>query len=241
MASRRQEPVGGEDARRTNERGDLKVFISHQDFTCDECRDNLGHSAWIFLAGERGALCLTCADLDHLAFLPTGDAALTRRAKKYSRLSAVVLSFSRARRRYERQGLLVEDAALAKAEAECLADEDVRQRRQLREATRRDGLDERYVNQFASRIRTFFPGCPSGREQAIAEHACRKHSGRVGRTAAAKEFDEDAVRKAVVAHIRHVETNYDELLGAGHERADARNIVAEQLDEVIERWTQSSQ
>jgi hypothetical protein len=62
----------------------------------------------------------------------------------------------------------------------------------------------------------------------------------VGRTAAAKEFDEDAVRKAVVAHIRHVETNYDELLGAGHERADARNIVAEQLDEVIERWTQSS-
>jgi hypothetical protein len=39
-----------------------------------------------------GPLCLTCADLDHLVFLGAGDAALTRRAKKASTLSAVVAS-----------------------------------------------------------------------------------------------------------------------------------------------------
>lgn len=31
-----------------------------------------------------GPMCLDCADLGHLAFLSSGDAALTRRAKKAS-------------------------------------------------------------------------------------------------------------------------------------------------------------
>lgn len=61
---------------------ELKVFISTRESICDECGENLGSRAWITLAGEKGALCLTCADLDHLVFLPSGDAALTRRARK---------------------------------------------------------------------------------------------------------------------------------------------------------------
>ncbi len=52
---------------------DLKVFISHQDSICAECGKQLGHHAWITLAEGKGALCLSCADLDHLIFLPTGD------------------------------------------------------------------------------------------------------------------------------------------------------------------------
>jgi hypothetical protein len=67
--------------------------------------------------------------------------ALTRRAKKHSTLSAVVFKSSRARKRYERQGLLVEEQALEKAEEECLADIDVRERRREREAIRREELD----------------------------------------------------------------------------------------------------
>ena len=55
---------------------------------------------------------MACADLDRLVFLPSGDAALTRRARKHSTLSPVVLRFSRARKRHERQGLLVEEDAL---------------------------------------------------------------------------------------------------------------------------------
>jgi len=59
---------------------------------------------------------VTSSDLDHLVFLPSGDAALTRRATKASSLSAVVVRGSRSRKRYERQGVLVEEPALALAE-----------------------------------------------------------------------------------------------------------------------------
>ncbi len=31
---------------------------------------------------DQGPLCMSCADLAHLIFLPSGDAALTRRARK---------------------------------------------------------------------------------------------------------------------------------------------------------------
>ena len=84
---------------------------------CAECGENLGFKAWIRLNSEKEALCLSCADLDHLLFLPSGDAALTRRARKHSVLSAVVLKWSKARKQYERQGLLVEEEALEKAES----------------------------------------------------------------------------------------------------------------------------
>src|SRR4026208_659622 len=92
----------------TKRSDEIKVFISHRDSKCGECGEDLGRQAWITLEEKKGALCLACADLDDLVFLPTGDAALTRRARKHSVLSAVVLKFSRARGRYERQGLLVE-------------------------------------------------------------------------------------------------------------------------------------
>ncbi len=219
-----------------NQSKDLKVFISTRESTCDECGENLGSKAWITLAGERGALCLACADLDHLVFLPSGDMALTRRARKHSTLSAVVLKWSRTRKRYERQGLLVEEQALEKAEHECLADSEVRERRREREAIRREEFDRQFVEQFARRVRELFPACPAGREFEIAEHACLKYSGRVGRSASAKSLDEEAVRLAVIAHIRHQETQYDRLLARGYERWDARQEVEEAVARAMKRW-----
>lgn len=215
---------------------DLKVFISASDATCGECNENLGRGAWITLAGEKGALCLTCADLDHLVFLPSGDAALTRRARKYATLAAIVLKWTRARKRYERQGLLVEAQALEQAEKDCLADSEARERRRARAAIRRERLDREYTARFALRVCELFPECPPGREMAIAEHACLKHSGRIGRTALAKRFDEEAVRLAVVAHIRHAETPYDELLMMGHDRWEARDIVTDKVDRILAQW-----
>lgn len=215
---------------------DLKVFITTRESSCDECGEDLGRSAWITLAGEKGALCLSCADLDHLVFLPAGDAALTRRSRKHSTLVAVVLRWSRARKRYERQGLLVEEEALEQAEEECLADAEIRARRREREAARRAGLDRRYVKSFAARVRELYPGCPPGREIDIAEHACLKYSGRVGRSAAAKSLDEDAIRLAVTAHVRHAETNYDSLLAQGFDRWDARVQVEGNVARVLAQW-----
>jgi len=215
---------------------DFKVFITSRDSTCDECGENLGSKAWITLTQDKGALCLSCADLDHLIFLSPGNAALTRRAHKHSTLSAVVLKWSQSRKRYERQGLLVEEVALEKAEKECLADEEVRVRRQKREAERRAETDLQYISDFARRVRQLFPSCPLRREVAIAEHACLKYSGRVGRTATAKSLDENAIRLAVIAHIRHVETPYDRLLAEGYDRCAARALVEGKVSETLSKW-----
>ena len=87
-----------------------------------------------------------------------------------------------------------------------------------------DSSDAHYVDAFARRIGDLYPGCPRRVRQAIAEHACRKHSGRVGRSAAAKQSDETAIQLAVRAYIRHCHTSYDELLaGCDGSRGSARN------------------
>jgi hypothetical protein len=101
---------------------------------------------------------------------------------------------------------------------------------------RREDSDQQYVQQFADAVRQLFPGCPAGREWEIAEHACLKYSGRVGRSAAAKALDDKAVRLAVVAHIRHRETGYDELLATAWDREEARTAVQAAVARVLQSW-----
>ena len=215
---------------------DIVVFISTRNSTCWECKQELGRSAWITLDRKKNAICLNCADLDHLVFLPSGDTALTRRSRKYSGLLAVVVKWSGARKRFERQGLLVENEALERAEEECAGDEEARKLARARAAARRAELDLEYIRSFAGRVREIYAYCPTGREGLIAEHACRKYSGRVGRSAAAKALDEEAVRLAVTAHVRHAQTNYDELLLKGIERWDAREEVYSEVNRILDRW-----
>ncbi|MGA9536830.1 MAG: DUF2293 domain-containing protein [Desulfobacterales bacterium] len=219
---------------------DLRVFFSSRDSRCDECQEKLGSGELIALTDKRKVLCLSCADLDYLVYLSAGDAALTLRARKNSRLSAVVLKWSKARKRNERQGVLVEEAALKLAEQECLADEEVRALRRVREAERRKKQDREYIRQFSDAILDLYPKCPARTAKSIAEHACLKYSGRVGRSAAAKSFDVSAVRLAVVAHVRHTETEYDELLMSGWDRYDARQRIADQVDSVLSKWQETN-
>ena len=181
-------------------------------------------------------LCLECADLDHLVFIPRGDAALTRRSRKYSTLSAVVVRFSRSRKRYERQGLLVESGALERAQEECLSDEEKRRVAREKASLARERADHQYVAQFADCIRSRYPDCPLGEAEAIAKHACAKYSGRVGRSAAAKSFDATAIDLAVKAHVRHAHSEYDRLLSRGWERSEARSAVSERVAAIMERW-----
>jgi hypothetical protein len=213
---------------------DLVVIIPGKEFTCAECGDTEGD---LLIMDDAGPLCLACADMDHLVFLASGDAALTRRAKKASRLSAVVVRWHKSRKRYERRGLLVEEDALAQAEQECLADEDVRARRRERDAERRAGQDVEFQARFAAEIRTLYPGCPADRAEAIAAHAAVRGSGRVGRSAAARAFDSHAIKLAVVASIRHLDTDYDDLLMAGVPREEARGQIREVIDGVLAAWS----
>jgi hypothetical protein len=71
------------------------VIDALRDWTCAECE---GTGSFLIMEAA-GPICMICADLDDLVFLPRGDAALTRRAKRASSLSAVVVRFSRARAR----------------------------------------------------------------------------------------------------------------------------------------------
>lgn len=215
---------------------ELTVFITSTSATCDECGEELGKRAWITLSEKRKAFCLSCADLDHLVFLPAGDTALTRRSKKHSALWAVVVKWSRARKRYERQGLLVEEDALTRAEEECAADEQQRTAARERARERRAEIDAEHVESFARALQREFPGCPGERAELIARHACRRSSGRVGRSAAARSLDPHAVVLAVAAHVRHHETDYDILLMSGTDRRDARREVQSEVDAVLDRW-----
>ncbi|MGI5163307.1 DUF2293 domain-containing protein [Spirillospora sp. CA-253888] len=212
---------------------DLEVLVpADPGWGCPSC-----HRAGGFQLVEDGApLCLSCADLDHLVFLPSGDAALTRRAKKESRLSVAVVEHNRRRKRYERRGLLVEEAALERAEEQCLADGELRARRRDRDRERRATQDVEFQEAMAAQVRRLFPGCPADRAEEIARHAGQRGSGRVGRTAAGRDLEPEAVTLAVIASVRHRDTAYDDLLMAGVPRTEARARIRGTVDAVLARW-----
>lgn len=200
---------------------------------CAECR---GGPLTLLVIEDAEPRCLDCADLGHLVFLPRGDTALTLRARTGSGLSAVVVRFNRRQGRYERQGVLVEEAALARAEERCLADAEARARRRARDAARRAAEDVRFTAAFSDEIRRLFPGCPDERSLAIAAHASMRGSGRVGRSAAGRALSATAVTAAVVAAVRHTDTPYDRLLMSGVPRGEARRRIAPTVEAVLRSW-----
>jgi hypothetical protein len=223
----------GEDlTQRPGKPADLVVILPLKNWTCAGC-DGTGD---FLIMEDAGPMCLTCADMDYLVFVPAGDAALTRRARQASSLSAVVVRWSRARKRYERQGILAEEPALAQAEEQCLADEDARLRRRDRDRERRAGEDVKFQSRMAEEITRLFPGCPGSRADAIARHAGQRGSGRVGRSAAGRALDENAVTLAVIASVRHEDTGYDSLLMSGVPRQIARDQVRPAIDQVLRTW-----
>lgn len=208
-------------AQQGDEAPELVVVFALKSWTCAECSG----TGDLLTMDDAGPLCLSCADLGHLVYLPAGEAALTRRAKKASGLSAVVVRFSRARRRYERQGILVEEDALDQAERECLADEESRARHRLRERARRAEGDAKLQARAAIEIMRHYPGCPKDRAGEIARHAFTRGSGRIGRSAAGRHLDPEALNLAVTAAVRHLDTPYDALMMNGMDRLEARARV----------------
>jgi hypothetical protein len=211
---------------------DLVAIVPLRNFTCVAC----GDTGWLLVMEDAGPHCLTCVDLDHLVYVPAGDAALSRRARRESTLSAIVVKFSRSRKRYERQGILAEPQALELAEQQCLGDEDARRRRRERDQLRRDAEDVTFQARMAAEIVRLFPGCPKRRAERIALHTGQRGSGRVGRSAAGRALDDHAITLSVVASVRHEDTEYDRLLMAGVPRITARERVQPAVDRVLDGW-----
>jgi len=102
---------------------ELVVFRTVKDSQCSQCKKELFKGSFLFMEDGQ-PLCLSCANMNELEYLPRGDAKLTRRVKKYSLKSAVVVEFSRTRKRYERQGILVEKEFLEKARQEIRLEDE---------------------------------------------------------------------------------------------------------------------
>jgi len=211
------------------------VFMNLRDAECSECGAEIEEGSMLLMEKDH-PLCLPCAHLDGLEFLPACDTALTRRAAKYSERSAVVVRFNRSRKRYERQGILVEETALEQAEQECVQDADKRAAARVQSALQRCEQDRKLVVQMIKLIADLFPGCPSTEVKAIAEHTAVRGSGRVGRSEAGRNLDQKALALAVGAAVRHNHTPYDELLTSGVDRADARQQIADKVEEVLAQW-----
>ena len=92
------------------------------------------------------------------------------------------------------------------------------------------------MTRMAEEIVRLFPGCPAERAETIAAHTGLRGSGRVGRTAAGRALAEEAIVRAVVAAVRHEDTEYDRLLMAGLGRPAAREQVRADIDRVLDAW-----
>ena len=108
----------------------------------------------------------------------------------------------------------------------------------LSSAELRIAQDRELAEQMALEFRRLFPGCASEEAAAIARHTATRSSGRVGRTAAGRNLEPQALIAAIKAAVRHRHTNYDELLAAGWDRTQARQQVAAQVEEILSKWKQ---
>lgn len=113
LSERKQERVAEQQSRPP----DLLVIAATKPWTCATCLAEF-ETGDLLMMDDAGPRCMDCVELGHLEFLPAGNATLTRRAKKSSQLSAVVVRWSRTRKRYERQGILAEPGAIEHAEEE---------------------------------------------------------------------------------------------------------------------------
>lgn len=205
---------------------------------CSNCKNpvHLGQAYVAETENHRGT-CFACSPFVKSAFLEPGNAALTRRSKKHSAYCGILFAWNRRRKRFERKGQYVEAKAIAMAEIECEEDAKKRALKNEKAAIKRIEEDKIYVAEFSKAIRARYPNCPKNREVAIAKHACEKYSGRVGRSANAKQFDGEMIDLAVEAHIRHKETNYDSQFNKGITKRTIRSNVKQDITKVLHKWS----
>ncbi|GAA3511107.1 hypothetical protein GCM10022393_26060 [Aquimarina addita] len=214
------------------------IFLTKKEkLKCFSCGKSIAPGkSFVAKSENHKGTCFNCSPFEGYVMLPSGDAAMTRRSKKYSTLCGVVLAWNQRRKRYERRGQLVEEEAIKKARLECIADQANRDVKNKKAAIVRDKKDREYIIAFANAIRFRYSNCPKDREYEIAKHACQKYSGRVGRTADAKKIDTKMIDLAVEAHIRHAETTYDHQFGKGKLKKEIRADIRSDIDYILNTW-----
>jgi hypothetical protein len=211
------------------------IFQVLKNLRCESCGGTVKAGAFIGEINGK-AVCMECAEMKKLVFLKSGDHALTIRSKKLSASADIVLKWNSARKRYYRTGMMVEKSALEKAKKMCMSDIGERLLARKKAALRAEKSDLIYVKSFAEKILILYPGSGKKNAQKIAEHACRKYSGRVGRSGRAKKLEEKPIRLSVRAYVRHKMTSYDKLFEKGYKKEEARMKVNPRVDKKVELW-----
>jgi hypothetical protein len=176
-------------------------------------------------------------------FVPRGDPALTRALLARGALRVV----DEQRGKLRQVGVAATPASLEAARAEVARTAADRAVTRERSRARREREEARYVAAFDAAVRRLFPSIPDRDREAIVARACEVGSRRVGRCAAAKALDEEPLRLAVRAWIRHAHTDYDrrlDLAGAGRAfgraskeaRREARRDLRPRIDAVARAW-----
>ena len=214
------------------------VYLTKKEtLSCQRCKRavNFGEK-FVAESEEHRGTCFKCSSFKDAAFLEPGDAAMTRRSKKHSSYCGVLYAWNKRRKRFERKGQYVEAKAIELARKECEMDAGKRAKSNEKASIKRAADDIVYVDEFSKAIKHRYPNCPKNREVEIAQHACEKYSGRVGRTANAKQFDTTMIDLAVEAHIRHTETNYDAQFNKGKTKRAIRSEVKVDITAVMKKW-----
>lgn len=152
---------------------------------------------------------------DGWAFLPAGDAYLTRTV---SAAGAHWIAWQPGNRRRHRRrlGVWAPEATIELAELQAEHTQDERARARQRAAAQRDRVEQVYRDELAAAIVTWLDFDDAHADLAdeiarvAADHAAVVGSGRVGRTSTLTLEEKAAL--AARAHIRHHHTDYDEQL-----------------------------
>ena len=145
-------------------------------------------------------------------YLPRGNAFLTRRVKKGPHW-VLMGSYNKRGGYRPTKGVYAPRSTIEEARVAEQATAEKRVRSQERSRLQREKNEERYRQKFRDACLRFLNFAPEHSDLAeqiatdTAEHACEKHSGRVGRTSLLDL--EKKVELAVRAHIRHRFTSYD--------------------------------
>ena len=93
---------------------------------------------------------------------------------------------------------------------------------------------ERELAQATITMQKIFPQAPAKEIEAAVKRAYLKSSGRVGRTSSLTA--EQKATLAMIAHIRHSKTFYDQLLRTGVGRSEARERVEQYVTQAVNMW-----
>ena len=182
----------------------------------------------------------------HWAFLPAGDAGITRKVTVNGNYWRVQIKKGR---RTISKGIWASAAIIAEAQSAVtsLRSTDAYQKRSTYDKQRRQQKQDQYKIEFINAVRTFlnFDKTHKTLEETIAravtEHAIPVGSGTVARTSMIP-INERAAR-AVIAWMRHKTTAYDNLNIAKikGERRAVRRALAEESKTILNKYRNNSE